>query len=180
MAETWSKDTRGFYHNTHNVPLVTDSGAISYSDWFNYSDFGDSFKEFTFVFNYLDVDLSGTGSSNDSLGVAIDIQWDPSGEAENVPIVSGVVLTETDYSANQMFTDMSADHVITIVPDIDLASGAVSSANIMKFRFKFGWDMNKLFATTGDSEDFVNVEQMKEMVRYYFGYPNKSTLSPFV
>jgi hypothetical protein len=31
--------------------------------------------------------------------------------------------------------------------------------------------MNKLFATTGDN--FENEEQVKEMMRYYFGYPNK-------
>tara|TARA_R100000152_G_C6780831_1_gene214125 strand:- start:4459 stop:4935 length:477 start_codon:yes stop_codon:yes gene_type:complete len=138
----WEKDTKGFYHDTHTIPPVTDTGATSYSDWFNYSDFGESFREFTFVFNYLDVDLSGTGLSNDSLGVSIDLQWDPSGEAQNTAIVSGVVETETDYSANQMFTSLLPDHVFTIVPDIDLASGAVSSANIMRFRFKFGWDMN--------------------------------------
>ena len=138
----WEKDTKGFYHHTHNIPVVSDSGATSYSDWFNYSDFGESFKEFTFVFNYKDVDLSGTGITNDSLGVSIDLQWDPSGEAPNNPIVSGVVETETDYSANQMFSPLEPDYVITVVPDIDLTSGAVSSANIMKFRFKFGWDMN--------------------------------------
>lgn len=39
---------------------------------------------------------------------------------------------------------------------------------------EFGWDMNKLFATEGDSDNFANEEQMKEMMRYYFGYPNKS------
>ena len=38
---------------------------------------------------------------------------------------------------------------------------------------EFGWDMNKLFATTDDSDNFANVEQVKEMMRYYFGYPNK-------
>jgi hypothetical protein len=36
---------------------------------------------------------------------------------------------------------------------------------------EFGWDMDKLFSTKGDS--FENVEQVKEMMRYYFGYPNK-------
>ncbi len=38
---------------------------------------------------------------------------------------------------------------------------------------EFGWDMNKLFATKGDSDNFANEEQMKEMMRYYFGYPDK-------
>jgi hypothetical protein len=38
---------------------------------------------------------------------------------------------------------------------------------------EFGWDMNKLFATEGDSDNFANEEQMKEMMRYYFGYPDK-------
>jgi hypothetical protein len=38
---------------------------------------------------------------------------------------------------------------------------------------EYGWDMNKLFATTDDSDNFANVEQVKEMMRYYFGYPNK-------
>ena len=37
----------------------------------------------------------------------------------------------------------------------------------------FGWDMNKLFATKGDSDNFANEEQIKEMMRYYFGYPDK-------
>lgn len=36
---------------------------------------------------------------------------------------------------------------------------------------EFGWDMNKLFSTNGDQ--FVNMEQMKELMRYYFGYPDK-------
>jgi hypothetical protein len=38
---------------------------------------------------------------------------------------------------------------------------------------EFGWDMNKLFATEGDSDNFANLEQIKEMMRYYFGYPDK-------
>jgi hypothetical protein len=36
---------------------------------------------------------------------------------------------------------------------------------------EYGWDMNTLFTTNGDQ--FVNAEQMKEMMRYYFGYPDK-------
>jgi hypothetical protein len=39
---------------------------------------------------------------------------------------------------------------------------------------EFGWDMNKLFATIGDSDNFANEEQMKEMMCYYFGYPDKN------
>ena len=38
---------------------------------------------------------------------------------------------------------------------------------------EFGWDMNKLFSTVGDSDNFENEEQVKEMMRYYFGYPDK-------
>jgi len=38
---------------------------------------------------------------------------------------------------------------------------------------EFGWNMNKLFATIGDSDNFANLEQIKEMMRYYFGYPDK-------
>ena len=38
---------------------------------------------------------------------------------------------------------------------------------------EFEWDMNKLFTTNGDSTTFANVEQIKEMMRYYFGYPDK-------
>ena len=37
---------------------------------------------------------------------------------------------------------------------------------------EFGWDMNKLFATNSSSS-FENEEQIKEMMRYYFGYPDK-------
>jgi hypothetical protein len=37
---------------------------------------------------------------------------------------------------------------------------------------EFGWDMNKLFATKS-STSFENEEQIKEMMRYYFGYPDK-------
>ena len=37
---------------------------------------------------------------------------------------------------------------------------------------EFGWDMNTLFVTKG--AQFVNAEQMKEMMRYYFGYPDKN------
>jgi len=36
---------------------------------------------------------------------------------------------------------------------------------------EFGWDMNKLFATVDST--FANEEQMKEMMRYYFGSPDK-------
>lgn len=36
-----------------------------------------------------------------------------------------------------------------------------------------GWDMNKLFSTVGDSDNFANEEAVKEMMRYYFGYPDK-------
>jgi hypothetical protein len=35
----------------------------------------------------------------------------------------------------------------------------------------FSWDMNRLFATEGDN--FKNPEQVKEIMRYYFGYPDK-------
>ena len=38
---------------------------------------------------------------------------------------------------------------------------------------EFGWDMNKLFSTIDDSDNFSNEEQIKEMMRYYFGYPDK-------
>jgi len=38
---------------------------------------------------------------------------------------------------------------------------------------EYGWDMNKLFATEGDSDNFANEEAIKEMMRYYFGYPDK-------
>jgi hypothetical protein len=40
---------------------------------------------------------------------------------------------------------------------------------------EFGWDMNKLFATEGNSNNFVNEAGIKEMMRYYFGYPDKDT-----
>ena len=33
--------------------------------------------------------------------------------------------------------------------------------------------MQKLFSTRGDSSEFVNEEQIKEMMRYYFGQPDK-------
>jgi hypothetical protein len=39
---------------------------------------------------------------------------------------------------------------------------------------EFGWDMNKLFATIGDSDQFANGPELKEMMRYYFGYPHKT------
>jgi hypothetical protein len=38
---------------------------------------------------------------------------------------------------------------------------------------EFGWDMNNLFATAGSSDTFANKEQITEMMRYYFGYPDK-------
>jgi hypothetical protein len=38
---------------------------------------------------------------------------------------------------------------------------------------EFDWNMNTLFDTNGDSTTFKNDEQMKEMMRYYFGYPDK-------
>ena len=39
---------------------------------------------------------------------------------------------------------------------------------------EFGWNMNKLFATIGDSDQFANGPELKEMMRYYFGYPDKT------
>ena len=39
---------------------------------------------------------------------------------------------------------------------------------------EFGWDMNKLFATEDDSDNFANESGVKEMMRYYFGYPDKT------
>lgn len=36
---------------------------------------------------------------------------------------------------------------------------------------EFGWNMDNLFSTKGGS--FENAEQVKEMMRYYFGYPDK-------
>ena len=39
---------------------------------------------------------------------------------------------------------------------------------------EFGWDMNKLFATEYDSDNFANESGVKEMMRYYFGYPDKT------
>ena len=38
---------------------------------------------------------------------------------------------------------------------------------------EFDWNMNTLFDTNGDSTTFINDVQMKEMMRYYFGYPDK-------
>jgi hypothetical protein len=38
---------------------------------------------------------------------------------------------------------------------------------------EFDWNMDTLFVTNGDSTTFANDEQMKEMMRYYFGYPDK-------
>jgi hypothetical protein len=49
--------------------------------------------------------------------------------------------------------------------------------NIEKLKIgdtEFGWDMNKLFSTTGDSDTFANEEQIKELMHYYFGYPDKN------
>lgn len=37
---------------------------------------------------------------------------------------------------------------------------------------EFGWDMDKLFSTNGSQ--FENENQVKEMMRYYFGYPDKT------
>ena len=38
---------------------------------------------------------------------------------------------------------------------------------------EFGWDMGKLFATNGT--EFINKEQITEIMRYYFGQPNRTT-----
>lgn len=48
--------------------------------------------------------------------------------------------------------------------------------NIEKLKIgdtEFGWDMNKLFATIDNTDNFANEEQIKEMMRYYFGSPDK-------
>tara|TARA_B100000902_G_scaffold52004_1_gene58681 strand:+ start:296 stop:5149 length:4854 start_codon:yes stop_codon:yes gene_type:complete len=58
-------------------------------------------------------------------------------------------------------------HLITTVWDnkrLDIERQKVGNT-------EFGWDMNKLFSTEKDS--FKNEEQIRVMMRYYFGYPVK-------
>ena len=142
----WAKDFKNYFWLNQVIPSVTATGATSWTNWFNYSDFGEHFKEFTFVFNYTNVDLQGAASAGtETLGMSIDIEWDPIGnQVDKDSAATDIILTETDNSDNQLFSD--SGNIVHLVPDIDLASGAVSSANIMKFRFKIGWDMN-----TGDA-----------------------------
>lgn len=78
---------------------------------------------------------------------------------------SGVLLVD---SLRKEYASYPKPHLMTSVWDKDFL-------NMEKLKIgdtEFGWDMNKLFAT-GDSDQFINVEQMKEMMRYYFGYPEK-------
>tara|TARA_R110002020_G_scaffold461809_1_gene680935 strand:+ start:1132 stop:1614 length:483 start_codon:yes stop_codon:yes gene_type:complete len=141
----WTKDYKNYYYIAHAIPNVLPVGNTTWTKWFNYSDFGEAFKEFTFVFNYTKIDLEGSGTSQ-TLGMSVDMEWDATGELsdnEAAHSANDIIETETTWSANQVFAvETEPGNVVVLVPDIDLDSGAVGSANIMRFRFKLGWDID--------------------------------------
>ena len=79
----WTKDFKGFFWATETVPNVSGStGVTQYSPWFSFSEFAMPFDDFTFVYNYEDVVVGVTSPApvDQQVGVAIDIEWDVTGE----------------------------------------------------------------------------------------------------
>jgi len=81
-----------------------------------------------------------------------------------------------DKTGNSLIEKFKKDYAIFPKPYLMTSLWDKEFLNVEKLKIgdtEFGWDMNKLFATKGDSDNFENEEQIKEMMRYYFGYPDK-------
>jgi hypothetical protein len=81
-----------------------------------------------------------------------------------------------DKTGNSLIDKFKKDYAIFPKPYLMTSLWDKEFLNVEKLKIgdtEFGWDMNKLFATKGDSDNFENEEQIKEMMRYYFGYPDK-------
>ena len=82
-----------------------------------------------------------------------------------------------DKTGLSLIDKFKKDYSIYPKPDLITSLWDKEFLNVEKLKIgdtEFGWDMNKLFATIDDSSNFANEEQIKEMMRYYFGYPDKS------
>jgi len=81
-----------------------------------------------------------------------------------------------DKTGKSLIDKFKKDYAIFPKPYLMTSLWDKEFLNVEKLKIgdtEFGWDMNKLFATKGDSDNFENEEQIKEMMRYYFGYPDK-------
>jgi hypothetical protein len=81
-----------------------------------------------------------------------------------------------DKTGISLISNFKKDYAIFPKPYLITSVWDKEFLNVEKLKIgdtEFGWDMNKLFATIGDSDNFANEEQIKEMMRYYFGYPDK-------
>jgi hypothetical protein len=82
-----------------------------------------------------------------------------------------------DKSGQSLVEKLKKEYAIYPKPYLITSLWDKEFLNVEKLKIgntEFGWDMNKLFATIGESDTFANEEQLKEMMRYYFGYPNKN------
>ena len=80
-----------------------------------------------------------------------------------------------DKTGSNIIEKLKKDYSIYPKPYLITSLWDKDFLNIEKLKIgdtDFGWDMSKLFATNGSS--FVNNEQIKEIMRYYFGYPDKN------
>ena len=74
VLQPWVKEFKGYFWTTDRIEdILAGTGHIEFTPWFNYSDFGMPWDEFTFVYNYKNVTV---GASNLAVGVGIAMQWD--------------------------------------------------------------------------------------------------------
>lgn len=143
----WTKNHKGYYTVDVDIPKVVENSPavnLQWSPFFDYGDFAVPFSEFTFVYNYSNKDLEGDSlADTDTLGMSLHLEWDFLGETKDLNQAFGLYTSETTQSNNVMFSDLPTyDNCVIAVPDIDLVKGAVSAANICRFRFKFGYQVN--------------------------------------
>ena len=72
-------------------------------------------------------------------------------------------------SISGTYANYPKPHLITSVWDKDF----LNAEKLKIGDTEFGWDMNKLFATKDKGTEFINTEQITELMRYYFGTPDK-------
>ena len=79
-----------------------------------------------------------------------------------------------DASGKTLVERLKKDYAVYPKPYLITSVWDKDFLNLEKLKIgdtEFGWDMNKLFAAKGG--EFENKPQVTELMRYYFGYPNK-------
>jgi hypothetical protein len=158
----FEKHTKGYYYLDFTIPKVVEvapSSNVNYTSWFNYSDYGEHFKEFTWIFNY---GLEDLDNGVILLGMSVNLEWDPVGNLPDANAAqTGTIETPTVNSANQTFEDTG--NSVIIVPDIDM-TGAVGKANIMKCRFKLAFEVANSQIWPAGTDVKIAIQPMHHMV----------------